>query len=498
MQRELKVFAAFVAVFLLAYFLPLATPQFGPDANPTAAKVTGAIVEAFVLLQWYARNHTLACVIPALFIAGAITTFLSKESVLKHLGPKANKVEAYSVASVSGTVLAVCSCSVLPMFAGIYRMGAGLGPAAAFLYAGPAINVLAIFLTARVLGIELGVARVVGTMVFGVVIGLVMAVLFRRSEEARTQATPALPDPPASRRPLWQNAAMLAAMLAFLTFSDWFNPGDKRVEMADGTRFEATLQYETEGAYDLRLKQAVLGHESAAVVRLAKAEVASIADVDTWVTRIHRFRWYLAGAMGALVVLMSLAWLSKQDFEEWMGNTWEFSKLLVPLLFGGVFIVGFLAALIPEKQVATLVGDNSLTSNLFASVVGCLFYFATLTEVPILEALMRNGMASGPALALLLAGPALSLPSILVIRSIVGNTKTAVFVGLVVVMSAIAGMGYGTIFPNNPVLNRPAASFVSNDREPTLAVALVPATALPPTPTVQGETQGTIAFRDSH
>ena len=170
------------------------------------------------------------------------------------------------------------------------------------------------------------------------------------------------------------------------------------------------------------------GHEASEVVRLAKTEVASIEDVDTWVTRIHHYRWYLAGAMGVLVAVMSLAWLNRQDFSEWMGNTWEFSKLLVPLLFGGVFVVGFLGALIPEKQVAALVGDNSLLSNLIASVVGCLFYFATLTEVPILEALMRNGMHNGPALALLLAGPALSLPSILVIRSVVGNAKTAVFV----------------------------------------------------------------------
>ena len=462
MQRELKIFAAFVAVFLTAYFLPLATPEVGPDANPTAANVTGAIVEALVLLQWYARNHTLACVVPALFIAGAITTFLSKESVLKHLGPKANKAVAYSVASVSGTVLAVCSCSVLPMFAGIYRVGAGLGPAACFLYAGPAINVLAIFLTARVLGFELGVARVVGAMLFGIVIGLLMAVLFRRSEEARSQTTLALPDPPASRRPLWQNAAMLAAMLAFLVFSDWFNPGDKRVELADGTRFEATLQYETEGSYDLRLKQAVLGHESAEVVRLAKAEIATIEDVETWVTRIHDVRWYLAGAMGLLVVAMSLAWLDRHDFGEWMGNTWEFSKLLVPLLFGGVFVVGFLGALLPEKQVAAWVGDDSLSSNLFASVVGCLFYFATLTEVPILEALMRNGMATGPALALLLAGPALSLPSILVIRSVIGNAKTAVFVALVIVMATVAGMGYGMIFPTNPLANSAVAELATS------------------------------------
>jgi len=444
MKRELRIFTAFALVFLAAYFLPLANP-----------KVDHAILEAFRLLQWYARNHTLACVVPALFIAGAITTFLSKQSVLKHLGAKANKAVAYSVASVSGTVLAVCSCSVLPMFAGIYRVGAGLGPAACFLYAGPAINVLAIFLTARVLGFELGAARVVGAVVFGVVVGLLMAVVFRRSEESRTAAAAQLPDPPAANRPLWQTASLLGAMIAFLVFSDWFNPGDKSVRLVDGTRFEATLQYETVGQYDLRLKQAALGLEPGEPVRLAKSQVAAIEDVDTWVVRIHHYRWYLAAAMGVLVVLMTVGWLDRAEFLEWMDNTWAFSKLLVPLLFGGVFIVGFLGALLPENQVAALVGDNSLKSNLIASVIGSAFYFATLTEVPILEALMKGGMASGPALALLLAGPALSIPSILVIRSVVGGTKTAVFVALVVVMATVAGLGFGTMFPDNPVLDLP-------------------------------------------
>jgi uncharacterized membrane protein YraQ (UPF0718 family) len=452
MKKEIKIFAAFLAIFLAAYFLPLAN-----------TKVTGAIIEAFNLLQWYARNHTLACVVPALFIAGAITTFLRKEAVLKHLGPKANKAEAYSVASVSGTVLAVCSCSVLPMFAGIYRIGAGLGPAACFLYAGPAINVLALFLTARVLGFELGIARVIGAVVFGIIIGLLMAVIFRRSEESRTKATMEMPDPPGAKRPLWQNASMLTTMIAFLVFSDWFNPGDKDVQLANGKQLAAVLQYETLSEYDLRLKDAYAGHKAGEVVRFAKAEIASIEDVDTWVVRIHHIRWYLAGAMGLLVAIMSVAWLDKSDFVEWMGNTWTFAKLLIPLLFGGVFIVGFLGALIPEEQVARWVGDNSVTSNLIASVVGCLFYFATLTEIPILETLMKNGMASGPALALLLAGPALSIPSILVIRSVVGNAKTAVFVGLVVIMATIAGMGYGTMFPDNPVMNSYPSTVAATD-----------------------------------
>ena len=297
-MREWKIFAAFAGIFVVAYVLPLSSP-----------KVTAAILEAFKMLQWYARNHTLACVVPALFIAGGIITFLSKEAVLRHLGPKANKVEAYSVASVSGTVLAVCSCSVLPMFAGIYRVGAGLGPASAFLYSGPALNILAIFLTARVLGFQIGVAR----------------------------------------------------------------------------------------------------------------------------------------AVGLAVLLMVWRWFERDEIKEWMHNTWDFAKLLVPLLFGGVFIVGFLGALLPDEQVAALVGDNSLKFNLVASVVGCLFYFATLTEIPILQALFEHGMHQGPALALLLAGPALSLPSLLVIRSVIGLKKTAVFTMLVVVMTTIVGMVYGSL-----------------------------------------------------
>ncbi len=434
MKRELKILAAFVLFFLAVYFLPLADQD-----------ITGAIIEAFKLVQWYARNHTLACVVPALFIAGAITTFLSKESVLKHLGPRAGKVKAYTVASVAGTVLAVCSCSVLPIFAGIYHVGAGLGPASAFLYSGPAINVMAIFLTARVLGLELGLARVISAILFGIVIGLILAWVFRRSEKSRAEQVMQMPDPPASRRSFGKNVLLLGSMILFLVFSDWFNPGDKEVRLADGTRFEAALQYETAREYDLRLKEPALDRETGEVVRIAKSRIASIEDRDTWVVRIHHARWYLAAAAGILVLILSLAWLERREFIEWMGSTWSFAKQLVPLLFGGVFVVGFLGALLPEKQVAALVGDNSLSSNLVASIVGCAFYFATLTEVPILEALMKNGMASGPALALLLAGPALSIPSILVVRSVIGNRKTLLFIVLVVVMATGVGMVFGAL-----------------------------------------------------
>ena len=431
-MKQWKIFAAFVVIFFVAYYLPLSD-----------GKVSGAVIEAFKMVQWYARNHTLACVVPALFIAGAITTFLSKAAVLRYLGPGANKVQAYGVASVAGTVLAVCSCSVLPMFAGIYRVGAGLGPASAFLYSGPAINVLAVFLTARVLGFELGVARAVGAIVFGIVIGLIMALVFRKEESARSAAAMQMPEQDKPRRSLGQTALYFACMIAFLVFSDWYNPGNVVVHRIDGTVLHGTLLQETRDEITVQVAEPADGLAVGERVTLAKGQVATVDQDKTWVVAIHQVRWYLAGAMGLAVLVMVWRWFDAGEVREWMHNTWDFAKLLLPLLFGGVFAVGFLAALLPDKVVASWVGDNSLASNFLASVVGCLFYFATLTEIPILEALIEHGMAKGPALALLLAGPALSLPSLLVIRSVVGNRKTAVFTVLVIVMATIVGLGYG-------------------------------------------------------
>jgi len=433
-MREWKIFAAFVVVFVACYTLPL-----------SSTRVIAAILEAFKMVQWYARNHTLACVVPALFIAGGIITFLSKEAVLRYLGPGANKVAAYSVASVSGTVLAVCSCSVLPMFAGIYRVGAGLGPAAAFLYAGPALNILAILLTARVLGFQLGVARAVGAIVFGIVIGLIMATVFRKDERDRTAAAAAMGGPPPARRPLWQTALYFAGMMAFLIFSDWYNPGNAVVTRTDGTTLPVVLLQETTDEILVQIERPTAGMRVGDKLALAKSEIASVQEAKTWVMTVYHIKWYLAGLMGLAVLLMVWRWFDRDEVNEWMRNTWDFAKLLVPLLFGGVFVVGFLGALLPDEQVAAMVGDNSLDSNLAASVVGCLFYFATLTEIPILQALMEHGMHEGPALALLLAGPALSLPSLLVIRSVLGMKKTAVFTALVIVMATIVGMAYGAL-----------------------------------------------------
>jgi len=430
-MKDWKRFAAMAAVFLVAYFLPLGN-----------AKVSGAILEAFRLLQWYAVNHTLACVVPAMFIAGAISTFLSQASVMRYLGPKANRPLAYTVASVSGVVLAVCSCSVLPMFAGIYTMGAGLGPASAFLYSGPAINVMAIFLSARVLGLDLGVGRAIGAVAFAFIIGLAMALIFRRSEQKRVDAAMQMPEPPHSPRRLWQTALYFLAMILFLVFSDWYNTNDVTITMKDGMVLAANIRYQTQDTMDIQEYQAD-GHLSTDVRRLNLADVAAVEPVPGFVMTVHGLKWYLAGAMGLAVLVMLWRWFSRDEVKQWLGATWDFALMIVPLLFGGVFLTGFIGALIPEKYVATLVGGDSLVSNFVAAFVGMIWYFATLTEIPIVEMLTRLGMGRGPALALLLAGPALSLPSILVIYKIVGFKKTFVFCLLTVVMSTIVGWIFG-------------------------------------------------------
>jgi len=439
MKKQLAILATLVGAFLFAYFVNFASP-----------KIQYAISEAFFMLQWYCQYHTLACVVPAMFIAGAIAVFFSKEAVLRHLGPKANKIEAYGVASTSGTVLAVCSCSVLPMFAGIYRVGAGLGPAAAFLYSGPAINVMAIFLTARVLGFDLGIARIIGSVVFAVVIGLIMAFIFRKEDEARTAAVMALPDPPASKRSLWQTAIFFVCMITFLVFSDWANPSQTILETKDGRHMHVAVLQKTGEMYRVQLEEPLGDLKKGKKLTLRTNEIASEKDWTPdnyqWAAWVFNHRWYFAGAFFLAVLVMAFTWFDRAELKDWMSQTWSFSKSSIPLLFGGVLATGFVGALIPEETVASWVGGDSLRANLVASVIGSLWYFATLTEIPILEALIGLGMGRGPALALLLAGPALSLPSIAVIYSVLGFKKTATFVGLTVVMSAIVGMVFGWYF----------------------------------------------------
>lgn len=443
---------ALAAVIGLAYFVDF-------QSSPVQA----AILEGFLLLQWYVRNHTLGCVIPAMFIAGAITTFLKKDAILRHLGPQASPVKAYCVASVAGTVLAVCSCSVLPMFAAIYRVGAGLGPAAAFLYSGPAINVMAVLLTARVLGFPLGASRFVGAIVLAILIGLVMARFFRQEEKGRTAAS--LPTPlsatPAPRK-LWQDGLFLAAMIAFLVFLDWPNPSLTKVNvrtpaqatLVNGSLVEikqpdflASVLVETVSGYRLLLEEQVGELQKGMKININKEDIRAMETVTPpgyqWAAAIYAHRGFYAAAIFVVIGVLAFSWYSVSELKLWLVETWSFTKQIVPLLFGGVLVTGVLSALLPERIVVSLVGGESLQANLVAAVTGAAWYFATLTEVPIVEALRGLGMGYGPALTLLLAGPAVSLPSIAVVYSVWGGKKTAVFVALVIVCSTIGGLAFG-------------------------------------------------------
>jgi len=378
-----------VLTFVAAYYVPWADPV-----------IRRSGLEAFLMLQEYAREHVLTCLIPAFFIAGAIAVFVSQASVLKYFGATAKKILSYSVASISGTVLAVCSCTVLPLFAGIYTRGAGIGPATAFLYSGPAINVLAIVLTARILGWQLGLARAIGAVFFAVVTGLLMAFIFRKDDAARAKGEIFLPEDEGQGRTLAQDGLFMLTMVLILIFAAFARPAE--------------------------------------------------GSTGVW-PFIFAAKWYITAGLLVILGFMLKAWFVKEERVTWVQSTWGFMKQIFPLLGAGVLVAGFMlgrpghAALIPDQYIEGLVGGNSLWANLFASVSGALMYFATLTEVPILQGLLGAGMGKGPALSLLLAGPALSLPNMLVIGGIMGAKKTAVFCGIIVVLSTIAGMIFGWI-----------------------------------------------------
>jgi len=390
MKQRLKIFII-VAVFIFFYFIPFSN-----------YKIPQVILESLLMAQDYARQHVLLCLIPAFFIAGAIANFISQENVIKYFGAGANKFLSYSVASVSGTILAVCSCTVLPLFTGIYKRGAGIGPATTFLYSGPAINVLAIILTARVLGFELGLARAIGAIIFSIVIGLSMHFIFHEDEKKKnidTNKNLGTGKTNQEERSLWQTAFYFATLVGILIFANW-----------------------------------------------GKDESLKIWQV------IYNSKWYITGILLTILFWMLVKWFNKEERAQWVSSSWSFAEQILPLLLGGVLVAGFLLgrpgneALIPKIWIGNLVGGNSLWSNLFASVVGAFMYFATLTEIPILQGLLGAGMGKGPALALLLAGPALSLPNMLVIRSILGTKKTLVFVFLVVTMATFSGMLFGNFF----------------------------------------------------
>ena len=436
LKKEFKILFWTISAFALAFLMPLGNARFKES-----------VMAMLDLTKWYAQEHVILCLLPAFFIAGVIAVFVSQGAVMKYFGAKAKKWVAYTVASVSGTILAVCSCTILPLFSSIHKRGAGLGPAIAFLYSGPAINILAIILTARILGFEMGVARIIGAVVFAVVIGSAMSLIYRKEERVKREEQISFPDMP-EKRPMWQTAFHFFTLVLILVFANWGKPGS---DVTSGgwywlwankwyitSVFAVFLIFSLIFILKLKWQHVIL----AALVTAGSSFLSSSPLIPM-----------IVGIAGLSIITL----LDKNESEnrEWALSTWDFTKQIMPLLAIGVLIAGFLlgsthdetamAGIIPNEWIAKLVGGNSVFSNFFASIVGAFMYFATLTEVPILQGLISAGMGKGPALALLLAGPSLSLPNMLVIRGVLGTQKTLVYVLLVVIMATISGLIYGAI-----------------------------------------------------
>lgn len=444
-RKEIKILIWISIIFGVAFFLPVESVRF-----------TTAIAATFDLVKWYAREHVVLCLLPAFFIAGVISVFVSQGSVLRYFGANAKKWLAYTVAAVSGTILAVCSCTILPLFSSIHKRGAGLGPAIAFLYSGPAINILAIILTARIMGFEMGVARTIGAVFFSVVIGLVMAFIYRKEEKIKKEEQMNIELPP-EKRPMWKTSFHFFSLVLILVFANWGKPAEG--DTASAWYYIWAYKWYITGLFSL-----FLGFSLIYILKI-KWQWVVAAGIVTAASAIIATNFIENAKLSPLVpVIVGIAALSiitlfdkkDEDNKEWTLSAWGFAKQILPLLAFGVITAGFLlgsthdgttiAGVIPNEWIAWLVGGNSVFSNFFASIVGAFMYFATLTEVPIVQGLLASGMGKGPALALLLAGPSLSLPNMLVIQKVMGTKKTAVYVSLVIVLSTIAGLIYGGIF----------------------------------------------------
>ena len=425
---ESRLLLFMVAAFAVIYFLPAGVARFD-----------NAVLEGIRLTHWYAREHVILCLLPAFLIAGAMAVYINQGAILRFLGPAAPKPVAFGVASVSGSLLAVCSCTVLPLFGGIYRRGAGLGAATAFLYSGPAINVMAVVVTAKVLGAEIGLARAVGAIVFALVIGAAMHLIYRKEEAQRAKANGRGFGGGEAEKPLSVTVAFFGLMIGILVFANWAAADSETWMRIHAWRWQITA-----------LLAAALGallvwrwHWPPGPVMILAAAVSLAAFLLPGVPELA----FVIGVGGLMMIAAS-----RVEDREWAAQTWDFTKQIMPLLLIGVFVAGFALGrpghegIIPSAWVAAAVGDNSLSSTAIAAVVGALMYFSTLTEVPIVEALLGAGMGKGPALALLLAGPALSLPNLLVIRTVLGTEKTLVYCALVVLMATITGVVYGNFF----------------------------------------------------
>ncbi|MDL2223121.1 permease [Bacteroidales bacterium OttesenSCG-928-M11] len=444
-KKELKILLWMVVIFAAVFFMPLGSERF-----------MTAIDATLDLAKWYAQEHVVMCLLPAFFIAGVIAVFISQGAVLKYFGANAKKWLSYTVAAVSGAILAVCSCTILPLFTSIYKRGAGLGPAIAFLYSGPAISILSIILTWRILGTEMGVARMIGAITFSVIIGLIMSFIYRKEEKAKKEEQMNITVPPA-KRPMSKTMLHFFTLVFILVFANWGAPA------ADDTSsiwfYIFTNKWYITGALSLLLAYSLI-----AILKI-KWQWVLAGVLATGLSAFLAFQFVPNPKLVPLVpMIVGIAALSlvtlfdKRDVEnkEWTLSAWGFAKQIIPLLAIGVITAGFLlgsthedtaiAGVIPNEWIEWAVGGNSLLSNFFASFTGAFMYFATLTEVPIIQGLLASGMGKGPALALLLAGPSLSLPNMLVIRGVMGTQKTAIYVALVIIMATISGLVYGTFF----------------------------------------------------
>lgn len=443
-KKELKILFWIIAVFVAVFFLPLDSERF-----------MTAVAATLDLAKWYAQEHVVLCLLPAFFIAGVIAVFVSQGSVLKYFGANAKKWLSYTVAAVSGSILAVCSCTILPLFTSIYKRGAGLGPAIAFLYSGPAISILSIILTARILGPEMGVARIIGAVLFSVIIGLAMSFIFRNEEKAKKEEQMNIVPPP-EKRPMWQTSFHFFTLVLILVFANWGAPDSSDTGLWNSI---FTYKWHIVGALSLLLCWSlvnILKLRTLWVVIGAMATIVSTILANQFIDNTKMIP--LVPMIVAITALSVILLFDKRDEEnrEWALSSWGFAKQIMPLLAIGVVTAGFLlgsthdntavAGIIPNSWIEWAVGGNSLLSNFFASFTGAFMYFATLTEVPIIQGLLASGMGKGPALALLLAGPSLSLPNMLVIRGVLGTKKTVVYVALVIVMATISGFVFGNFF----------------------------------------------------
>lgn len=444
-KKELKYLGWMVLIFGLIFFLPIGSERF-----------MTAIYATLDLSKWYAQEHVILCLLPAFFIAGVIAVFISQGSVIRYFGANANKWLSYTVASVSGAILAVCSCTILPLFTSIYKRGAGLGPAVAFLYSGPSISILSIILTWSILGTEMGVARMVGAILFSVIIGLVMAFIFRKEEKVKQEEQMNFEAPPA-KRPMSQTMFHFFTLVFILVAANWGAPASG--DTSSVWFYIYNYKWYITGFLALMLAWSlikILKIKWQWVMMGVVATVLSALLVNQFIPNPK-----LAPMVPMIVGIAALSVVTlfdKNDEEnrEWTLSAWGFAKQIMPLLVIGVVIAGFLLGsthdnvaipgVVPNEWIEWAVGGNSLFSNFFASITGAFMYFATLTEVPIVQGLLASGMGKGPALALLLAGPSLSLPNMLVIRGVMGTKKTAVYVSLVIIMATFTGLIYGSFF----------------------------------------------------